>query len=90
MLGSGYVIEHCVSVFKEKKRQEVFNVYLTDCLAGILIGRGAKIKRYYDILHPAKNDNRSPNEIVDNITNRAGIRVVKSHERIEADGDTGD
>jgi len=39
---------------------------------------GVKInRRYYDIIHPEIVDNRTPDEIVADITARAGLKVVK-------------
>lgn len=64
-------------------------VYVTDCLRGILVGRGAKVTRFYDILHPAKVDERSPKEIINDISTRAGLKVVKSRERTCTDSDAG-
>lgn len=49
---------------------------------------GAKdIKTLYEIEHPKPDDNRTPEQIIDDITARAGLKVVKKHERIGPDGD---
>ena len=90
MFGSEYVIEHCVSVFKAQYKAELFKMYITDCLMAMLKGRGAKVKRFYDMLHPPKEDKRSPQEVVDDIASRAGIRVVKSRGSTVPDGSNGD
>ena len=56
---------------------------MTDCLKLIAentanISRGQYMKlRYYDIIQPAKVDNRTGDEIVEDIIKRAGL-VVKS------------
>ena len=58
-------------------------VYVTDCLKLIAentanISRGQYMKsRYYDIIHRAKVDNRTGDEIVEDIIKRAGL-VVKA------------
>lgn len=78
MLGSGYVIEHCVAVLAKERKTEEYQVYMTDCVAAIAKGLGAKIsRRFYDIIHPTARDNRTPQEIIADITARAGLKVVK-------------
>ena len=64
---------------------------MSDCMAGVITALGGKdVKRLYDILHPAPVDNRTPDQIVADITARAGLKVVKhTDERIGPDGDAG-
>lgn len=90
LIGINYLFDHCGSVVAEKKRFEAFECYVTDCLSAIVNGLGGKIsKRFYEVLHPPKYDDRSAQEIVDDVIKRAGIKVVKRNECIEPDGDTG-
>lgn len=90
MLGSGYVIEHCVAEINKRNRADNFRYYMADCAAGVLIRLGVKdVKRLYDFEHSMPEDDRTPEEIIDDITARAGLKVVKKHERISPDGDTG-
>lgn len=90
MLGSGYVIEHCVAEINRRTRAENFRYYMADCAAGVLMRLGVKdIKTLYEIEHPTPEDNRAPEEIIDDITARAGLKVVNKHERIGPDGDAG-
>lgn len=65
---------------------------MSDMLRAVAVGLGAKnVTRYYDILHPAPVDNRSANEIIADITARAGLKVVgENNERNGTDGHAGD
>ena len=66
----------------QQAKDTAYRVYVTDCLKLIAentanISRGQYMKaRYYDIIHPAKVDTRTGDEIVEDIIKRAGL-VVK-------------
>lgn len=80
MFGSGYVIDHCIAAINNKHKEEAFRYYATDCLWLIANAwyQGKPMKqRYYDLLHPKPVDNRTPQEIADDIARRAGLKVVK-------------
>lgn len=70
------VIEHSV-------KSEYFGTYITDAIRLIAentanISRGKYMaERYYDCIHPKKQDTRTGDEIVEDIIKRAGL-VVKS------------
>lgn len=67
-----------------------YRYYMTDCAWGVLKMLGAKdVKRFADIIDPKPEDNRSAEEIIADITARAGLKVVKKHERISPDGNAG-
>ena len=90
MLGSGYVIEHCVAAVRRKSRQQAYEYYTTDIFRALAMMLGAKsVKRYADIFEHKAEDTRSPDEIVADITEKAGLRVVRDNERDESDGDAG-
>ena len=78
IMGSGYVIEHCIAAFRVRQRAEAYQIYVTDCLAALAGGfSGAKgVKRFAEILYPPKEDKRKPQDIVTDITKRAGLKVV--------------
>ena len=67
----------------QQAKDTAYRVYVTDCLKLIAentanISSGQYVKsRYYDIIHPAKVDSRTGDEIVEDIIKRAGL-VVKS------------
>ena len=80
MFGCGYVIEHCIAAINKKRQDEALRYYATDCLWLIANAwyQGKPIKqRFYDLLHPQPVDNRTPQEIADDIARRAGLKVVK-------------
>ena len=91
-LGPEYLIDHCISVYNDKRRFESFHVYVTDCLGVIVRGLGGKVtKRYYDVLHPPKEDTQKPQEIVADLVARMGLREVsESDEHNELDGISSD
>ena len=72
-----------MSKVKQQAKDTAYRVYVTDCLKMIAentanISRGQYMKaRYYDIIHPANVDNRTGDEIVEDIIKRAGL-VVKA------------
>ena len=72
-----------MSKVKQQAKDTAYRVYVTDCLKLIAentanISRGQYMKlRYYDIIHPAKVDTRTGDEIVEDIIKRAGL-VVKA------------
>ena len=72
-----------MSKVKQQAKDTAYRVYVTDCLKLIAentanISRGKYMKsRYHDIIHPAKVDDRTGDEIVEDIIKRAGL-VVKA------------
>ena len=71
-----------MSKAKQQAKDTAYRVYVTDCLKLIAentanFSRGRYVKaRYYEIIHPAKVDTRTGDEIVEDIIKRAGL-VVK-------------
>lgn len=88
VLGPEYLIEHCIAEHNRQKRFESFEIYVTDCLSTIAKSVGAKVsRRFYDILNPPKAETKKPEEIVDDIVARCGLKVVrKSNGIYEPDG----
>ena len=72
-----------MSKVNQQAKDTAYRVYVTDCLKLIAentanISRGQYMKsRYYDIVHQAKVDARTGDEIVEDIIKRAGL-VVKA------------
>ena len=72
-----------MSKANQQAKDTAYRVYVTDCLKLISentanISRGQYMKsRYYDIIHTAKVDTRTGDEIVEDIIKRAGL-VVKA------------
>ena len=77
MFGSGYIAQCVMATVEEIRREESYRIYETDALCGIGRALGLSFeKRYYDILHPQPEDNRSGGEIAAERLERFGIKVV--------------
>ena len=73
LLGRGYVIEHCVSVTNNTRKEEIYRMYVTESLRIISSGVGREITvKYTDIIERCTSrgkaeETRTPEEIIDNI-----------------------
>ena len=81
-MGSGYVIEHCVSAFSARNKEKAFRIYISDAIMCIsetvanMGGGGSYMnKRYVDIIEPHEDIEYDPDEIALDIINRAGLRT---------------
>ena len=80
-MGSGYVIEHCVSAFSEYNKEKAFRVYVSDaimCISETIANRDGgsyMTKRYIDIIEPHEEIDYDPDEIALDIIERAGLRT---------------
>lgn len=60
--------------------QYAYQVYSTEVLRGIGKSLGIDFKQsLHDVLHPKPVDNRTPQEIADDIARRAGLKVVNKN-----------
>lgn len=80
MLGRGYVIEHCVSLFNKKAKEKAYRIYVTDTLkllneniAKRMCGKTLEY-RYYDLVE-GKKETKNAGEIVLDVMRRAGLRI---------------
>ena len=79
ILGSGYVIDYCVSAFSEKKKIEGYRIYVTDSLYSIANmyskvhgGEMAMEKRYQDILNFEKEEpKKTAEEVIERMREKA-------------------
>lgn len=87
MFGRQYVIDCCINNYNNAQRKEAYDIYVTDSLRIIAentakFAGGSYLKmRYADIIEPENEvveDDRSAQEIVDDIVSRAGITVVRN------------
>lgn len=78
LMGSGYVVDHCISAFRAKQERNRFEYYIAD-VGAALINMWAKDKypRYYDLVHPKKEDKRTGAQIAADIIAKHGLKVVK-------------
>lgn len=89
MFGKSYVLEYCVKRFNNAQREEIYRIYISDTLRIIsentakFVGGNYIKKRYYDFVKEpnghTKNDNRSAKEIINDVVNKSGIKVVRSN-----------
>lgn len=70
-------MECIIAAVMASHKEETYRVYETDCLYGIgkALGIGFS-KRYYDVLHPQPEDDRTSEEIMNERLERFGIKVV--------------
>lgn len=85
MLGSEYVMEHCILAYNTYIEQQLYREYVTDglrCLSESVAnyyGGTYLQKRYADIIHGFKEeeDERSADEIVLEVIEKAGLSVKR-------------
>lgn len=74
MCGSIYVIDYAVAALEIEAKDNAYKYYITDMLSAMAKSIGVRVrKRFYDIIHPAPVDRRSAEEIIADITARAGL-----------------
>ena len=66
MLGSGYIIEHCVSAFNKLQEEKIYRIYVTDTLKSL---SGANV-RWYDLIDRTPRDERTFEEITKDVWSR--------------------
>lgn len=77
LLGTGYVVEYCVSRYKHKQEEKQYRVYITDALMVIAnntaraFGGSTVTMRYSDIIKP--QDTRTGDDIAVDVMQRAGL-----------------
>lgn len=75
IIGRGYVIQHCISLFKKHQEELSYRFYETELLRGIAKSLGLNVDMTYrDIIEPKKEEKRTASEIVSNIKNRLNGR----------------
>lgn len=88
LLGSGYVIEHCVAAFSDLLHKKSLETYITDCLMYIAKNSALQEKQYlttrfYDMAYKPKEkkqDNRTGEQIISSITGKLA-RIAKKEVR---------
>lgn len=72
-MGSGYIIEHCVSALDLEREQKLYRTFTAEVLYNIndilaSAFNGMKMtKRYPDLLNPPQEDDRTEGEIINHI-----------------------
>ena len=83
-MGSGYVIEHCVSAFRKSEEEKAFRGYLSDAAMAIsrntsaLTSEGQMLTiRFAEAMGWVHEDDRTGDEIAVDIIIRAGLKVTE-------------
>lgn len=73
LLGSGYVVEHCIAAIQKEQEERAYQYYMTDVLRNAFNVE----KRFYDMLnHPETLDKKDGDEIILDVITRGGLTVV--------------
>jgi len=57
--------------------KRMYECYVTDCLYYLNLSNGTQFKkRYRELLYPEKDDNKTPQQVFDEIKTRFGLKVV--------------
>ena len=80
LFGRGYVIDHCISSFKNRNEEKTYRMYVTDALFALTNmankhwgGDGnALTKRYAEIITIKKEKDESAEDIINRIKSKIG------------------
>lgn len=71
-------MRYAEATMRKELEEEAYRIYVTDVALGLLKGFGSDMSaRYYDIIHPPKQDERSGEEIALDILSRLAGEGVK-------------
>lgn len=74
LLGVGYLSDLLWAAIDAQNRDDMYRIYASDMLCCIARGSGGTVeRRYYDILHPPKEDRRTAEEIGEDFMARHGL-----------------
>lgn len=77
LMGCGYIVDNCISEYVNKQARQNFEIYITDAVAALInMFSKNKMPRYWDIVHPKAQDNRSGEEIAADVIAKHGLKVV--------------
>ena len=80
-MGSGYVIEHCVSAFSDMCEEKAFRSYMADgikCISESVANQygGSYLQeRYADIITVSRVEEKTGDEIALEVIKKAGLKV---------------
>lgn len=78
LLGPGYIADSLQSAVEARARDEGWRCYAGDLLRLIALSLGCtNISRYYDIIHPAPEDDRTAEEIAAEVVQRLGLKTAE-------------
>lgn len=78
MLGSGYVVDCCIAAINSSIRRQNWENYIADAAAAVvnMLAGGNKMPRYWDLIHEKPREERSADEIILDIIQKHGLKVV--------------
>ena len=80
-MGSGYVIEHCVSAFSDMCEEKAFRSYIADgikCISEAIAntyGGSYLQERYADLVSISRTEEKTGDEIALEVIEKAGLKV---------------
>lgn len=84
LFGDDYILDFVFSCINEKNKETIYRIYVTDVLktiaeATVRLGRGEiSLPRYADLIEPKqKKQEMSAEEIVEQVTRNAGLKVIE-------------
>lgn len=81
ILGRGYIVEHCISLFKKNQEEHAFRKYVADAVHFMneavykRIGGRCHKNTFSDFIDRKPEDNRTGDEIAMEIIKKAGLKV---------------
>jgi len=80
-MGKRYIIDYCISRWKRESKDEAYQGYIAEVLR--LLGENAAVlahgsyiqSKWTDLIKENKQDNRSADEIAEDIIRRAGLSI---------------
>lgn len=76
-IGKSYIVDYCRHKALMLREQRNYQIYITDGIAGLIrMWSKSKVPRYYDLMHPQPKDERTGQEIADDIIAKYGLKVV--------------
>lgn len=77
MFGKGYIVDYCISLFQKEQKEQSLIYYVTNCLQMITentamsVGGKYMTMNYSDLFK--EQDNRTAEEIVDDVLEKCGL-----------------
>ena len=83
LIGKGYIVDHCVSLFNSRAKERLYQTYITDTLKCLndnvakIVGGSTLKARYHDLFEIGikKESEKTGDEIALEIIRKAGLKV---------------
>ena len=91
MMGSGYVIDHCMSALRKSREEDAFRMYIADGLYAIVTNELTYARRFEEILeavrHPKTKSQKAKEKAVHEAQNKQEARRIQNRLRAKLQGD---